>query len=108
MESHGLDAYCCGAGGGAWAMPYVQERIDYGKFKADQIKATGALLICAPYHNCRDQIMKALTKEFDINARTYYIWELVADALVFEPWSEEEVKKAHAERDAQYERDGLN
>jgi len=61
IEPHGLDAYCCGAGGGAWAMPYVQERIDYGKFKADQIKATGADLICAPCHNCRDQIMKALT-----------------------------------------------
>jgi len=48
MESHGLNAYCCGTGGGAWAMPYVKERIVDGKFKADQIKATGADLICAP------------------------------------------------------------
>ena len=107
MEPHGLNGICCGAGGGAWAMPYEKERLDYGKWKADQIKATGAELICAPCHNCRDQIMKALTKEFDINARTYYIWELVADALVFEPWSEEEVKKAHEERDAQYKRDDV-
>jgi len=98
MDPHGLDAYCCGAGGGAWAMPYVQERIDYGKFKADQIKA----------HNCRDQIMKALTPEFNLPQRTYYIWELVSDCVVFEPWSEEEVKKAHAERDKQYERDGID
>jgi len=49
------------AGGGAWAMPYVKERMVDGKFKADQIKATGADLICAPCHNCRDHIMKALT-----------------------------------------------
>ncbi|MBE9573341.1 MAG: hypothetical protein IMF11_22150 [Proteobacteria bacterium] len=38
---------------------------------------------------------------------TYYIWELVSDCLVFEPWSEEEVKKSHEERDKQYERDGV-
>jgi hypothetical protein len=52
--------------------------------------------------------MKSLTKEFDMPQRTYYIWELVADALVFEPWSEEEVKKAHEERDKQYERDDVS
>jgi len=108
MEPHGMNGLCCGAGGGAWAMPYVQERLDYGKWKADQIKATGADLICAPCHNCRDQIMKALTKEFDLTQRTYYIWELVSDCLVFEPWSEEEVKKSHEERDKQYERDDID
>ena len=108
MEPHGLNAFCCGAGGGAWAMPYVQERIDYGKFKADQIKATGADLICAPCHNCRDQIMKALTKEFNLPQRTYYIWELVSDCVIMEPWSEEAVKKSHEERDKQYERDGID
>jgi Fe-S oxidoreductase len=108
MEPHGMNGLCCGAGGGAWAMPYVQERLDYGKWKADQIKATGADLICAPCHNCRDQIMKALTKEYDLPQRTYYIWELVSDCLVFEPWSEEEVKKSHEERDKQYERDGVD
>jgi hypothetical protein len=33
-----------------------------------------------------------------------YLWELVADSLIVEPWGEEEVEKAHALRDAQYER----
>jgi len=107
MEPHGLNGICCGAGGGAWAMPYTKERLDYGKWKADQINATGAELLCAPCHNCRDQIMKALSKEFNVTARVYYIWELVSDCLVFEPWSEDEVKKVHEERDAQYERDGV-
>ncbi len=37
-----LNNLCCGAGGGAWAMPYDEERLAYGKMKADQIKATGA------------------------------------------------------------------
>jgi hypothetical protein len=32
----------------------------------------------------------------------------VADSLVIEPWSEEEVAKGHELRDAQYERDGVD
>jgi hypothetical protein len=36
-----------------------------------------------------------------------YIWELVAESLVVEPWSDEEVEKAHQLRDAQYERDDV-
>ena len=58
-----LNNLCCGAGGGAWAMPYDEERLAYGKMKADQIKATGAEIVIAPCHNCRDQIMKGLGGE---------------------------------------------
>jgi hypothetical protein len=32
----------------------------------------------------------------------------VADSLVVEPWSEEEIKEAHKLRDAQYERDDVD
>jgi Fe-S oxidoreductase len=105
-----LNNHCCGAGGGAWAMPYEEERLAYGKFKADQIKKTGAEIVVAPCHNCRDQIMKALPEAHDMGNyhETLYIWELVANSLVYEPWSEEEIKKALAERDAQYERDGID
>lgn len=105
-----LNNHCCGAGGGAWAMPYSDERIAYGKHKADQIKATGAELVVAPCHNCRDQIMKSLSKEHDMGnyEETMYLWELVAESLIIEPWSEEEVEKSLAERDAQFERDGID
>jgi len=103
-------ALCCGAGGGAWAMPYDQERLAYGKVKADQIKNTGAEIVVAPCHNCRDQIMKGLPGKFDMGNyhETLYIWELVANSLIYEPWSEEEIKKSHAARDAQFERDGID
>ena len=37
-----------------------------------------------------------------------YLWELVADSLVVDPWSEEEIEKSHELRDAQYERDGVD
>ena len=107
MYPNRMNNYCCGAGGGAWAMPYSDERIYYGRVKAKQIRDTGAKLVIAPCHNCRDQIMKSLTKEYGLDIETKYIWELVADSLIVEPWSEEEIEQAHALRDAQYERDDV-
>ena len=89
-------------------MPYEQERIFYGRVKAKQIMDTGAKMVVAPCHNCRDQIMKTLTKDYELGIETKYLWELVADSLVVEPWSEEEIKKANELRDAQYERDGVD
>ncbi len=38
---------------------------------------------------------------------TLYLWELVANCLVYEPWSEAEIEAGHALRDAQFERDGV-
>lgn len=89
-------------------MPYEAERIYYGRVKAKQIMDTKAKMVIAPCHNCRDQIMKSLTQEFDLGIETKYLWELVADSLIIEPWSEEEIKKANELRDAQYERDEID
>ena len=109
-----MNNLCCGAGGGAWAMPYDEERIAYGSMKAAQVKATGAEIVVAPCHNCRDQILKGLGKEhkegrMDMGnyQETLYLWELVANCLEIEPWSEEEQAKARELRDAQFERDGI-
>ena len=102
-----MNNYCCGAGGGAWAMPYDKERIYYGRVKAKQILETGAELVVAPCHNCRDQIMKGLTKEYQLPIETMYLWELLAESIVIEPWSDEEIAQATALRDAQFERDGV-
>ena len=111
-----LNNYCCGGGGGAWAMPYEEERLAYGKVKAEQIRDTGAEVVMAPCHNCRDQIMKGLAGEFKKGTpgfdmgnykETVYLWELVANTLIIEPWSEEEIEKAHAERDAQFGKFGI-
>ncbi len=89
-------------------MPYEAERIYYGRVKAKQIMDTKAKMVIAPCHNCRDQILKSLTKEYDLGIETKYLWELVADSLIVEPWSEEEIKKAYELRDAQYERDEID
>ncbi len=105
-----MNNFCCGAGGGAWAMPYDEERLAYGKVKVDQIVDTGAEIVVAPCHNCRDQIMKGLPKKYDMGhyKETLYLWELVANCLDFEPWSEEEQAAARELRNAQFERDGID
>jgi hypothetical protein len=36
-----------------------------------------------------------------------YEWELVAESLIIEPWSEAEVEKAHQIRDEQFEKFGV-
>jgi Fe-S oxidoreductase len=108
MYPNRMNNYCCGAGGGALAMPYEKERLYYGRVKAEQIKETRAKMVVAPCHNCRDQIMKSLNKEYDLGIEVKYLWELVADSLLVEPWSQEDIRMAHELRDAQYERDGVD
>ncbi len=94
MTPNGETNYCCGAGGGAWAMPFAPERVFYGRRKARQIQDTQAELVIAPCHNCRDQLMKSLNKEYDLNIEVKYLWELVADSLVVTESSDEVPVKA--------------
>jgi len=75
-------AYCCGAGGGAWAMHFADERVYHGRIKARQIAESGAGLIVAPCLTCRDQIMKSLVHEYDLGVDVKYMVQLVAEALI--------------------------
>lgn len=82
MNPGGGSGYCCGAGGGVWSMAFDEERVFYGRIKARQITESGARLVVVPCHNCRDQILKSLNREYDLNIAVKYIWELVADCLI--------------------------
>ncbi len=75
-------SYCCGAGGGVWSMPFNEERVYHGRLKARQIRNTGAGLVVASCHNCRDQILKSLCREYDLGVQVKNLWELVADSLI--------------------------
>ena len=66
-------------------MPFQEERVFYGRIKQRQIRNTGAELVVTPCHNCRDQIMKSLRKEYSLEIEVKYLWELVSDALIIEP-----------------------
>lgn len=109
MINDPLNNYCCGNGGGAQVMPYEAERLKHGQYKANQIKATGAELVIAPCHNCRDQIKKFLAKNCDMGnyQNTKYLWEVIADSLIYDPWSPAEIEAAHQARDAQFARFGV-
>jgi Fe-S oxidoreductase len=76
--------YCCGGGGGQLAMTnFAKRRIEAGRIKADQIRATGAKVVATPCHNCIDQIME-LNKHYNLMIEIRTICEIVADALVIE------------------------
>ncbi|MBE0467305.1 MAG: (Fe-S)-binding protein [Candidatus Desulforudis sp.] len=75
---------CCGGGGGALAMgkEIKEYRLKKGKFKAEQMMATGAEICCAPCHNCYDQL-NDISKEFDLGLKVKHIFQLVEKALVW-------------------------
>jgi Fe-S oxidoreductase len=76
--------FCCGGGGGQLSMTrFAKRRIEAGKIKADQIRATGAKIVVAPCHNCIDQLSE-LNKEYKLGVEIKTVSEVVADALVFE------------------------
>lgn len=79
------ESLCCGAGGGAWDMPFKEERIFHGRFKARQIEASKARLVIAPCQNCRDQILKSLRREYHLDIEVKGLGELVADSLILHP-----------------------
>ncbi|MBO8137000.1 MAG: (Fe-S)-binding protein [Desulfotomaculum sp.] len=90
--------YCCGAGGGALAMPeYKEQRIKKGKRKAEQIEAVGAEVVAIPCHNCMDQFTDINKEYFGMKKNMTHISPLVANALVIEKCAGYKGKKEDAE-----------
>jgi len=109
MEPNRMNAFCCGAGGGNWPGPYEEDAVWHGRMKYESIKNSGANVVVTGCSNCHDQLMKRLPKHFtDHKYEVKYIWELVADSLVLDPWSDEEIAKAEAEAQEQWERLGVD
>ncbi|MGB7297379.1 MAG: (Fe-S)-binding protein [Candidatus Aminicenantales bacterium] len=74
--------YCCGGGGGQLAMTnFAKRRLEAGKIKADQIRATGAQIVATPCHNCIDQLME-LKKHYRLPIEIKTVCEIAADALI--------------------------
>jgi Fe-S oxidoreductase len=74
--------FCCGGGGGQLSMTrFSKRRLEAGKIKAGQIRATGAGVVVAPCHNCVDQLSE-LNKEYKLGVEIKTLTEIVAEALV--------------------------
>jgi len=84
VEMYPKDRYefCCGGGGGTLTTGYDDERIHYGRKKAEQIKAVGAKAIVVPCHSCHSQLNSIKGAYGLEDLRVLYLWELVADCLV--------------------------
>ncbi len=82
MTPNRADNYCCGGGGGMLAASeHAARRVQTGRIKAEQIRATGAKVVASPCHNCIDQLME-LNKAYALGVEVRTIAEIVADALV--------------------------
>ncbi len=84
MSPNREENFCCGGGGGQLAMGrYKAKRLQAGRIKAEQIRATGARTVVAPCHNCIDQLME-LNKEYGLGVTIKTVAEMVADALILD------------------------
>ena len=84
MSPNREENFCCGGGGGQLAMGrYKAKRLQAGRIKAEQIRATGARTVVAPCHNCIDQLME-LNREYGLGVTIKTVAEMVADALILD------------------------
>jgi Fe-S oxidoreductase len=87
--------HCCGGGGGFIPMgpPFKKRRMESGRIKAEQIRATGAKIAIVPCHNCFDQI-RDLNKEYDLGIQVKSFKELITETMIipeqFQPKDEPE------------------
>jgi len=82
MTPNREDNYCCGGGGGMLAASeHAAKRVESGRIKAEQVRATGAKVVASPCHNCIDQLME-LNKVYKLGVEVKTLAEIVADALV--------------------------
>jgi len=74
--------YCCTGGGGAMAMSeYAPRRLKSAKIKAEQLRATGARIVCTSCHNCVDALFD-LIRHYKLDMEVKLLVSLVASALV--------------------------
>jgi Fe-S oxidoreductase len=82
MHPNRRENFCCTGGGGLLSMAeYRPLRLEVAKIKADQLKATGAELVCTMCHNCVDGLNDVI-KHYKLDMRVVQVLELVSKALV--------------------------
>jgi Fe-S oxidoreductase len=80
MTPNKSNNFCCGGGGGYLQSGYTEARRHYGKFKFDQIAATGADYCLTPCHNCHAQIHD-MAEFYAGQYHTTHLWSIIALSL---------------------------
>jgi Fe-S oxidoreductase len=75
------DNWCCGGGGGLVALGEKDFRMRSARVKADQVRASGAQVLCTSCENCHTQLSD-LNEHYGIGMRVEFLSRLAADALV--------------------------
>jgi Fe-S oxidoreductase len=82
MSPNRTENFCCTGGSGLLSMAeYKPLRMEVAELKAEQLKATGAKLVCTICHNCVDGLTDVI-KHYELDMKVIQIIELVANALV--------------------------
>ncbi len=82
MDPNRRENFCCTGGGGLLSMAeYRPLRLEAAKVKADQLRATGAKLVCTMCHNCIDGLNDVI-KHYRLDMRVVQVLDLVSNALV--------------------------
>jgi CheY-like chemotaxis protein len=84
MYPNRAENYCCTGGGGAMSMSeYTPRRLQSGKIKAEQLRATGAKVVVTSCHNCVDGLNDVI-RHYKLDMKVTQIVHLMANALVLE------------------------
>ncbi len=82
MHPNRRENFCCTGGGGLLSMAeYRSFRLEAAKIKAEQLKATGAKLVCTMCHNCVDGLNDVI-RHYKLDMKVVQILELVANAMI--------------------------
>jgi len=85
MTPNRSQSLCCGGGAGLVAIPeWSEARLEAGKPKAEQIRATGAKVVVTSCDNCRHQITE-LNEHYNLDITLTSLCELVASAVTGSP-----------------------
>ncbi len=81
MTPNRAQSLCCGGGAGLVALPdWSESRLEAGKPKADQIRATGAKVVVTSCDNCRHQITE-LSEHYNLGITVTSLCELTVQAI---------------------------
>jgi Fe-S oxidoreductase len=72
--------WCCGGGGGLVAMGELDFRMKSARVKAEQVKASGAGMICTACENCHSQLTD-LNEYYNLGMKVESLTNLAAHAL---------------------------
>ncbi|MCJ7644165.1 MAG: (Fe-S)-binding protein, partial [Candidatus Aminicenantes bacterium] len=78
MRPNRTENYCCTGGGGLLSMAeYRPLRLEAAKIKEEQLRATGAKLVCTMCHNCIDGLSDVI-KHYKLDMKVVQVLDLVS------------------------------